>query len=187
MAQLELLDLACDRFAELASTVSDEKWTNPTPCDEWDVAALVDHVIGGNVFTAAILGGRSAQDAMNAAHGAFEESLARRELLTRSLADQRRAFGEPGALERMCAHVAGDVPGVQVLGFRLIDLTVHGWDLAVGVGARADIDERLAEAVWSLIDPSMVATGLFGSGPSGTVPDGAPASVRVLDALGRRP
>ena len=43
MPQLELLDLASERFATLADTVTEDLWTNPTPCDEWDVGALVDH------------------------------------------------------------------------------------------------------------------------------------------------
>jgi uncharacterized protein (TIGR03086 family) len=188
MSHLELLDLAGQRFVDVMTHVDDE-WNQPTPCDEWDVGQLVDHVIGGNWFTIEVLGGASARDAMAAAKGGFAAMTDRHLALTESITAQAAAFRRPGALTRICHHVAGDLPGSVVLGFRLTDVTVHGWDLARAIGADDTIPPPLVNAVWADVSATadqVAASGLFGDGPSRHLPAGADLQTRLLDATGRR-
>src|SRR5260370_1230179 len=41
---------ACQGFADVVRAVPAGRWAGPTPCSEWDAAALVEHVIGFHEF-----------------------------------------------------------------------------------------------------------------------------------------
>ena len=80
--------------------------------------------------------------------------------------------------------------GAQLLGFRTGEYGLHGWDLARAIGADDAIDQSVLESLWAMLvamAPMLVASGMFGTGSSGTVPDDAPLQLRVLDISGRRP
>lgn len=150
---------------------------------------LVNHVVGGNQMAIVLLGGSGRDEALAAVRrdhlgddplGAF----------TRGADDLAAAFRQPGALERTCHHMAGDVPGSQLLGFRIGDLTIHGWDLARGLGADEALDADLVQMLWQTMAPmagGIGESGYFGSGPSGQVAEDAPLQTRLLDLTGRRP
>lgn len=107
-----------------------------------------------------------------------------------ALGAQLDAFAQPDIAGRVFQHPAGDMPGAQVLRFRVGDLLVHRWDLARAIGADETLDADLVEEVWEGIEPMLpmiAASGVFGSGPSGDVSAEAPLQVRLLDAMGRRP
>ena len=103
---------------------------------------------------------------------------------------ERAAFQEPEALERVVHHPAMDMPGAQLLGFRIGGLTLHAWDLARATGGEETLDADLVEAVWAQLSPMapfIAQTGVFGAGPSGDVGEDAPLQLRLLDLSGRRP
>lgn len=54
---IELLLVANDEFARQLRLVGPDDWRRPTPCSEWDVCALVNHVVGGNVRYQLLLSG----------------------------------------------------------------------------------------------------------------------------------
>jgi uncharacterized protein (TIGR03086 family) len=109
---------------------------------------------------------------------------------TESAAAQIAAFAEPGSTERVCHHAMGDIPGAQVLAFRIGDLTLHAWDLARATGGNEELEGELVAQLWSDLSPLAQVIphiGMFGAGPSGTVLEDAPLQARLLDLVGRRP
>jgi uncharacterized protein (TIGR03086 family) len=96
------------------------------------------------------------------------------------------AFKEAGAMDRPVAVSYGPVPGSVYAGHRLIDVLVHGWDLAKGTGQDATLDPELVDACWEVVEPQLDM--LAGSGAFGTTvevgPDASPQT-RLLAALGR--
>ena len=51
-------------FGRGLSTVAATRWSNATPCVDWDVADSVDDVVGGNRWAALVLQGVDAHDAL---------------------------------------------------------------------------------------------------------------------------
>ncbi|MCB1270234.1 MAG: TIGR03086 family metal-binding protein [Microthrixaceae bacterium] len=189
MDDLELLELASAAFGARIAEVDQDQQFLPTPCGEWNVAGLITHVLGGNHMAVRLLEGAHRAEAIGYLTGLplGDDPAA---TFAQNAAAQLAAFSEPGALERTCEHPMGDLPGAVVLGFRIGDLTLHSWDLARAVGGDEELPEALIDRVWSDLVPlrdNIAATGIFGEGPSGEVPDDAPLQTRLLDLTGRRP
>jgi uncharacterized protein (TIGR03086 family) len=186
-APLELLQAAADDFGRRLRLVGPGDWGRPTPCTGWDVRALVDHVVGGNVRYALLLHGaataeveatRAVDHLGDDALGAFERTA--REVLA--------CFAEDGAQRRTFQHVAGPRTGRELLSMRILDTEVHAWDLARALGA----DERLDDDVVAYLLAS-VAEGEHtprqpSFGPAVDDPQrGEPAQDHLLRQLGRDP
>ena len=62
------------------------------------------------------------------------------------------------ALEAPCAVSYGPVPGSVYAGHRLLDVLVHGVDLADATEQQTDYPPELVEACWSVVEPRS-ATG----------------------------
>ena len=99
-----------------------------------------------------------------------------------------RAFDAPGALDAPCAVSYGPVPGSVYAGHRLIDVAIHGWDLAVATGPTLAAHARLVDACRQVLEPQLDllrASGMFGS--EQPIPADADATTRLLLTLGRTP
>jgi len=162
---------ALDRFGVLVAGVHDDQWDSPTPCPEWDVRALVAHVIKGNTQVAAALGGQTSPTPEYAV----------------SAGTVLAAFRQPGALERIVEVPFGRVPGAVALHLRLTELLVHGWDLARATGQVADFPEALAEQelAFSMRALDSVPPDRSPFAPPQPADESAPALERLAATLGR--
>jgi len=161
------------------------QWADPTPCAEWDVRSLVNHIVVGNLWAAELATGHTISDVGDRLDGdvlgdspldAYDDSAEAAGF----------AFEAPGALEASCAVSYGPVPGSVYAGHRLIDVLIHGWDVAVATGHSPTLAPHLVEACWDVISPQLAdlrASGMFGSDtdrPASTDPQ-----TRLLETLGR--
>jgi uncharacterized protein (TIGR03086 family) len=188
MGAVEYLAIAGREFRTRLCLVDGDDWSLSTPCDGWSVRELAAHVVAGNRGAPSLLAGASHEElsALVGTDPLAEDLIG---AFDTSLATQAEAFGQPGALERPGAN-AVRLTGRQLLRFRTIDLLVHSWDLARTIGADEHLDAELVAYTWQKVAPMMTAMatmGVFGDGPSGTVPEDAPLQTRLLDACGRRP
>jgi uncharacterized protein (TIGR03086 family) len=189
MDPFEALERAATGFETRLKAVTTDQWNLPTPCEAWTVRHLVAHVVAGNRMAVLLLAGASADEAATAL---AEDPLGTDPVVAflSTAAEQVAAFAEPGALERNCHHVAGDISGARLLGFRVTDLALHGWDLSRATKTKEELDPELVQEIWGALAPMapMIAqTGFFGSGPSGLLDGEAPLQDRLLDLCGRRP
>lgn len=189
MDQLAALDVARQEFGRRLREVGPGDWDRPTPCEGWTVRDLVVHMLVGQRMAALLVRGGSREEA----EALFDGAVLPDDVLGEFDAgadDQAAAFAEDGALERTCAHPAGDFPGALLLGLRVTDATMHTWDLARAIGADETLSADLVETVWASVEPIapvLTASGRFGDGASGGVGEQAPLQTRLLDATGRRP
>jgi len=183
------LPIAATHFEAVTALVTSRDLAKPTPCGDWTVQQLLDHVVGGNTMAAALIGGASREDAIALLTTAVagDDPL---EAVQHSMRAQAAAFADPAALELTVQHPAMDMPGAQLLGFRVGDLLVHSWDLARAIGADETLDPEVVAIVATNIEPMrpfIGQVGMFGEGPSGTLDDNADAQTALLDLMGRRP
>jgi uncharacterized protein (TIGR03086 family) len=137
---IELLVVANDEFARRLRLVGSDDWRRPTPCSEWEVRALVNHVVGANVRYELLLHGAPTEqvEAMRAVDHLGDDALAS----FVATADRVVAcFHEDGALERIAHHASGDRTGRELLSMRILDAAIHGWDLARAIGADETVDD----------------------------------------------
>jgi uncharacterized protein (TIGR03086 family) len=173
---------AADRLAALVEAVPDDALDRPTPCADYNVAALLDHIAGGLLaFRAAAvkqpLPGGPSGDANNLAAD-WRTGIPRD---ARALAD---AWDDPAAWAGMSAAGGVDLPG-DVAGIVALDeLVLHGWDLAKATNQRAVYDGPGLEEVLSMVT-DFRDSGIYG--PEVAVPDGAPLFDRILGKSGRDP
>ena len=190
-AALQKLDLPALHRQALSSTrkflvgVEPSQWRNMTPCDEWDVWSVANHVVSGNLWATELASGRTIDDVGDRLDGnqLGDDPV---EAFDRSAEAATNTFEIPGVLEAPCAVSYGPVPGSVYLGHRFIDVLIHGWDIAVATGQDLTLDPSLVEACHTVIEPQieqLQASGMFGSA-RGTSPQADPQT-RLLQALGR--
>jgi uncharacterized protein (TIGR03086 family) len=189
MEKMSLLRRASSEFERRLTGVASDRLLWPSPCEEWTVRDLISHVVGESIMSVRLLHGADAEETVFGLDGDILGADAPAAFATAASAEYE-AFKESGAMERTVQHPAMDMPGAQLLGFRIGGLTLHAWDLARGCGDDEALNPVLVEAVWAQLSPMtpfIAQTGVFGAGPSGKVGQDAPLQVRLLDLTGRRP
>ena len=184
--RVELFRQAVDRFTALIDGVDDGTWDAPTPCAEWSVRDLVNHLAAEQLWaphlmageTIAQVGDRYDGDVLGDDPGAVWRAAA-----ARSVA----AFAPPGALERTVHLSYGDESALEYHTQMLTDAVVHGWDLARATGQPYTMDPEAVELLldaWAPREEMLRSSGLFGERVE--VPEDADPAVRLLALLGRR-
>src|SRR4051794_20549433 len=146
MDAFETLDRSRVEFRRVLAGVTHEHWELATPCEEWDVRALVNHVLGGNVrYTMLLHGAEPAEvTATRSMDHICDDALTS---FDTSATEVIAAFGESDALERTVHHPAGDRSGLDLLWLRIAEWTVHGWDLARAIGGDEQLDSELVDTL----------------------------------------
>lgn len=172
---------ALGAVGDLIDGIRDDQWSAPTPCTEWTVRDLVNHLVGVNLVFAARLRDQPAPDSATDHLGADPASAYRS-----SGSAVQDGFDQPGAIDRTYHGPLGAIAGAAWLQVRITDLLAHGWDLAQATGQPAALPEDLAEQALAFARVQMATvprTGRFG--PAQPVAYDAPAIDRLAGFLGR--
>jgi uncharacterized protein (TIGR03086 family) len=151
----------------------------PTPCSEWTVQHLIDHLVGGADYLLAAATGVEA--AGPGAPGTKYRTCVDRVLTALEL---------PGAMERVCVSPLGFEWSVaDAVAGTFMDVLIHTWDLARATGQGERLDTTLVEACTAMFLPEMPRRGREAGivGPEVVLGEGAPAQDRLLAAMGRTP
>jgi uncharacterized protein (TIGR03086 family) len=159
--------------------ITPDQLDRPTPCAEFTVRGVLEHMVGGATMFAAAYRGETAPDPeVDDVLGAIGPTLE----------GLGAAMSAPGALDRTIAAPFGEVPGDAFARFVVLDGLVHGWDLATATDQPYDPPEEL-----------VVAAETFARGQLDPLRDGqtfadaveAPAGATPIERLvaytGRRP
>jgi uncharacterized protein (TIGR03086 family) len=185
------LNRAVSSTMEVLQRVRAEQMAAPTPCESWDVQALINHFVGSARYWAVMLNGLDGMDGMNedsAPDYAAGDYVAAYE---ESIRIACAAFTAKGALQRVVRLEQGEFPGAVALGFATTDQFTHGWDLARAIGQpTAGLDPELAEGLLTqarsaVTDDYRGADGVAVFGPERPAPAGAGPADRLAAFLGR--
>ncbi|WP_371927728.1 TIGR03086 family metal-binding protein [Lentzea sp. HUAS12] len=132
---------AAGRLADVVRAVGDDDLDAPTPCPDYTVGDLLDHVHGLAVaFTMAArktpLEGTASGDASRLPDD-FRESIPAR------LDELARAWRAHEAWEGMTRAGGVDLPGEVAAAVALDEIVLHGWDLAKATGQPFEVEEGL--------------------------------------------
>jgi len=166
----------------IVNNIKDDQLHADTPCEDFDVAGLLNHLIGGNFWVAPLVQGKTIAEVGDSLDRDFSK-----DEYDASAKDADAAFSLPGAMERPVAVSYGPVPAEVYAGHRFIDVLIHGWDLAKATGQGTTLDPELVDACWTVINPQMEllrGSGMFGDELD--VPDDADPQTKLLAVLGRR-
>jgi len=166
--------------------VRPEQWTASTPCTEWNVKQVANHIIGENLWAVELLAGRTLADvgdrldgdlAGNDPGGAYASSVQ----------SASQASTAAGAMEVVCHLSFGDYSGADYAAQLFMDTLIHGWDIAAATGQDTRLDPQLVEACLPIAQ--QLTTQFRGAGVFGNdlpvAPD-ADAQVRLLALVGRQ-
>lgn len=183
----ELHRRASRRFGELVHLIKDDQWKDPTPCADWNVRELVNHVVAENLWTPPLLEGRSVEEVGEGYDGDVLGDNAQARWDEASSAALQSVQGE-GAMERTVHLSFGDVPGKEYASQLFADHLIHSWDLARAIDADDKLDPDLVEACsewFASMEAIYRAAGAIGERPD--VPSGADSQTRLLATFGRKP
>ncbi|HEY2762500.1 MAG TPA: TIGR03086 family metal-binding protein [Pseudonocardiaceae bacterium] len=177
---------ALAEFGHRVQAVRPGQWYDPTPCTEWDVRALVNHLVTEQLWAPLLLDGATLGDVGDRFDG---DQLGDDPVATwrTAAAAARDAFSAPGALRRHVELSYGRRPADGYCREMTLDLTVHAWDLARAIGAEEHLDQGLVRDVLAFVTPQagqLAGTGLFAAPIE--VSDDADIQTRLLALLGRR-
>lgn len=179
-------EVAAGEFDRRVRAIRADQWGSATPCTEWDVRALVNHVVTEQLWAPLLLAGATIDEVGDRFDG---DQLGADPVTTwtSAVAAARTVFAAPGALRQSVELSSGHRPAQVYCQEMTLDLTVHAWDLAWAVEADERLDEDLVRDVLAFIEPQieqLAGTGLFA--PPIPVDAGADAQTRLLALLGRR-
>jgi uncharacterized protein (TIGR03086 family) len=172
-------------FGERVRAVGDDQWQLPTPCAEWSVRVLVNHLTTEAMWTVPLLGGATLDDVGDRFDGDVLGDDPRGTFV--EAAHAAMAAVTEAALD-MTVHLSyGDVPAARYVTELTLDFLVHGWDLAKGIGADPSMDPEISATLYQALlpfEPVLRASGVFGELVE--TPDDADVATRLLGLLGRR-
>ncbi|MEU1177423.1 TIGR03086 family metal-binding protein [Streptomyces sp. NPDC005820] len=182
----ELLGRARERAVPVVRGIGDGALGAATPCAEYDVKALVNHVFQV-VEQFQRLAAKEASDFGAATPDRVGAGPDWREGFAVEADRLVAAWSAPGAEEGTTG--AMDMPARLVGAMALLDLTVHAWDLARATGqGYPGADEVVVEVLLGVVAelaPTARRMGVFGEPVAAR--EGAPAFERLLAATGRDP
>jgi len=183
MTEIDILESVLGKTGDIIAGVGDDQLTQPTPCSEYDVAALRNHVVGwSQAFAAASVERPFEGDAM--AYAAGDDPVGD---FRAAAADIVRGWRDHG-MDRDVTISGGSTPGAMVFNMTMMEYVAHGWDLATATGqpityTDTEATEALARAEATLLD----AYRGDSFGPRIPVADDATAIDRYVAFMGRHP
>jgi uncharacterized protein (TIGR03086 family) len=163
--------------------VADDQWDLPTPCSDWTVRDLVNHVAGEDLWTAPLMHGRTIADVGSRLDGDLlgeDPRGAAASAATEAVGVVDETLPTHGAVQLSYGEESMDEYVRQLVA----DHLVHGWDLAVATGRARDLDPALVAEVAAWFD-AMEDAYRSGGAVGPRMPSGGDPQTDLLARFGR--
>jgi uncharacterized protein (TIGR03086 family) len=178
---MDLIDALEQTFTHAHGVIAGvraEQYSDKTPCTEWTVRELLEHMVGVVAGLGAAAAGEERTPFVLSDDPAAQFEAVSRAALT--------AWRQPGVLDRVVEAKPGPMPGRMLASINLLDTATHTWDLATATDQRQELPQPVAEAAMEaslLIVNDDLRPGRFA--PEQRAPHGASATQRLVAFLGR--
>jgi uncharacterized protein (TIGR03086 family) len=172
----------------IVAAVRPDQLTLPTPCSEYDVRALLSHIVGGLNRIATVGEGGDGLAVVPRVDGVPDDGWPA--VYAAARARTTAAWADDAMLDALVEVPWGKVPGRIALSGYVQEILTHGWDLARATGQPAELDPELASwvlAVAQRILPPEPRGGEIPFGPVLPAPAGAGPYAQLAAWLGRQP
>lgn len=180
MQLTEALDQTFRHTRGVVAGVRSDQYDDPTPCSEWTVRDLMEHMVG----VVAGMGASARSEPPTEFNLADDPAAQFDEIATSTLS----AWQADGVMDSTLTSGAGPMPGHVLAGINLFDTATHAWDLATATGQPAGLPDDVAaaalEASKAIISPEL-RPGRFDAEVD--VADDADTTTRLVAFLGRTP
>lgn len=138
--------LTVEHCAARVAAVKDDQWDNPTPCTEWSVRDLVNHIVAEELWTPPLLRGKTIEEVGSQFDG---DVLGDNPLVkARMAADEAAAVVDEIVPAGGLVHLSyGDEDLGEYVRQLCADHLIHGWDLAAATGGDTSMEPELVNEV----------------------------------------
>jgi uncharacterized protein (TIGR03086 family) len=178
MDPVEMYRRATSGAIDVMRTVTADQLGGATPCSQWSVQQLIDHMTGSTAYLQAALAGHDPEPTEGTGVADFAAGA------SAVLA----GLAVSGAMDRVCMSPLGfEWPIAHAVMGTMMDTLIHTWDLATAIGQPVTLDPALVDTCIAMFLPDMPDRGREGGlvGPPVAVAADAAPYVRLLGAMGR--
>lgn len=149
----ELFRRANQQFGEKVATIRDEQWNHPTPCAEWNVRDLVNHLVSENEWIPPLMEGKTIAEVGDQFDGDVlgDDPAARSSAATTEATEATAKHLPEGGMVNVSW---GQIPAEEYVWQLTSDHLIHAWDLAAATGQSRDLDPELVAAVAQWFAPN---------------------------------
>ena len=182
----ELFRRAVDQYGGFVAQIGDDQWSSSTPCTEWDVRTLVNHLVNENLWMPPLLAGKTIEEVGDRFDGDVLGDDPK-QAWKQAAEEAVSAADEEGVLTRTVHLSFGDFPGEGYIQQVLIDHVIHAWDLARGIGANDELDPETVKYAYEFLEPQAEAWRAGGAlGDKVEVDESADLQTKLLALAGRK-
>ncbi|MCH8221783.1 MAG: TIGR03086 family protein [Chloroflexi bacterium] len=186
MDTVALFSKASRATAEIASNVTESQLSGATPCAEFDVKGLANHIAGFYGMTAMA----ARKQAPEGEPGADIVGSDPASVIPGMIKGAVAAWQEPGSTEGKTQFGSGESDASFAASITLWETVIHGWDLAKGTGQDLQVSDDVGEAIFGIAQ-QLCNDGSRGEGKPFaaeiSISDGASAFEKALGLSGRDP
>ncbi len=171
---------------EVVSQIDRTQYGLATPCPEWNVGQVINHMIGALVMFRDVAANGEADP------GSFAEDQIGDDAVKSLLAAGEAAlagWGAEGKMDGMAKLPFGEFPAAFALQLPAMDMVVHSWDLSKGTGQHVNWNADLVAETRAFSEATFTSAEFRGNdfGPPVDVPDDANDISKLVGFLGRTP
>jgi uncharacterized protein (TIGR03086 family) len=188
MDSVALLQRVVDQTTSIIDNIGPDQLADPTPCTEWTIRDLLNHITSGStMFAVSAEQGSIPDDVMAQLMGGDNLGDDYKGAWQAASTRAMKVFAQPGVLEKIVKLPFGEMPAGVALNIAVFDVATHATDLARATNqtiADTDLLEAALEMGHKMIGPEWRRPGAFGA--EQPAPADAPVADRLLAFAGRK-
>jgi uncharacterized protein (TIGR03086 family) len=190
MDSLAMMNRVLDETQRVVDNIEPSQLDDPTPCAEWTVRDVLNHITGGaDMFAIAARDGRVPDDKLGQLLAGDNLGDDYKASFRAAASRATAAFAPEDVLGKVITLPFGEMPAGVALEIAIFDVTTHAWDLAKATGQSTALDPEVLgtalELAQGMLSDEYRAMGLFG--PPVDIPADAPPQDRLAAFAGRAP